>query len=207
MAHGDHEAVGHGRYGTPRRGSQTCGRRRQRVGRYRGSIALADPSAALARAAERHGTNRPDHARRTGGRRTALARNRIVLDSSAVSAFADGNEALRVALREALKAGAEVVVPTVVIAESTTGDGTRDVRANALLKAIAIVDLDERIARDAAALRYARRRSRAGTIDAIVVATADRVPGTRIITGDRNDLAGLADVIGRSRVSDLRRVR
>jgi predicted nucleic acid-binding protein len=96
-----------------------------------------------------------------------------------------------------------VIVPTAVIAEATTGDHRWDAIVNRDLKKAKIVALDEPTARAAAKLRHAHRKTGAGTIDAIVVATADRKPGTTIITGDPSDLALLASVRGVTRVVAL----
>jgi hypothetical protein len=49
-------------------------------------------------------------------------------------------------------------------------------------------------------LRYAHKRAGAGTIDAIVVATADLIPGTGILTSDPEDLRLLASVRGRTHI-------
>jgi predicted nucleic acid-binding protein len=74
---------------------------------------------------------------------------------------------------------------------------------NRVLKELQLVSLDERLARAAAVLRYARRRAGAGTVDAAVIATADIVPGTRVLTGDLADLGPLAAVTGRTAVVSL----
>jgi len=132
-----------------------------------------------------------------------LAGDAVVLDSGAISALAEGDSAILVALRKALTAGASVLVPSVVLAESLTGDGRRDANLNRALKSLAVRDLDEPIARAAAALRHANRLRRAGTIDAIVVATADRVPGTRLITTDPADLRPLAAVARRTVIVEI----
>jgi len=99
-----------------------------------------------------------------------------------------------------------VLVPTAVIAEATTGDHRRDANVNRELKRTTLVGLNEPIARAAAALRHAHRKVAAGTIDAIVVATADAVPGTRVLTGDPIDLGLLATVRGRTRVIALSQI-
>lgn len=132
-----------------------------------------------------------------------MAANPVVLDSGALTALARKEKRLRNAIRKALNAGARFVVPTVVVAESTTGHGTRDATINRILKGAAIVDCDLAIARSAAALRY-RVGSHAGTIDAIVVSTADRMPGAVILTGDGSDVKPLAMVHGITGVLDLR---
>jgi predicted nucleic acid-binding protein len=127
----------------------------------------------------------------------------LVLDSGALSALAQKDEALRVTFREALKRGATIVVPTAVIAESLTGEGSRDARVNRFLGSTALAELDETLARRAAHLRHTLRARRAGTIDAIVVATADEFPGTVLLTTDPNDLRPLAAVRGTTRVVAL----
>jgi predicted nucleic acid-binding protein len=126
---------------------------------------------------------------------------RIVLDSGALSSFAEESRMLRTALRGAfLNPRTQLVVPTVVIAEATTGDHRRDAGVNNALKETLLLDLDVRTARSAAFLRHARRRRGAGTIDAIVVATADLIPGSEVVTTDPNDLGPLASVHGRTRI-------
>ena len=121
-----------------------------------------------------------------------MAINAVILDSGAVSALADADEAIRVALAKALTAGANVIVPTVVIAESTTGT-RRDAAVNRVLKAPLSAACDVETARAAGALRYTVGE-KAGVIDAIVVATADRTPGATILTADARDLKALACV-------------
>lgn len=96
-----------------------------------------------------------------------------------------------------------LLVPTAVIAEALTGDFRRDANLNRALKGTVLVDLDVGIARSAAALRHTYRRAGAGTIDAIVVATADLVVGTRVVTGDPADLRLLASMRGHTQVVAL----
>jgi hypothetical protein len=61
---------------------------------------------------------------------------------------------------------------------------------NRALKSCVIIPLGESLARAAGALRY--RHPVVGTIDAMVVACGDAVPGSIIITGDLADLRLLA---------------
>jgi predicted nucleic acid-binding protein len=126
----------------------------------------------------------------------------IVLDSGALSALAEKAGSIRSSLAKALADGAELVIPTIVLAETTTGDGTRDARINRVANVCAIVPLDERIARAAAALRF--YRPACGVADAVVVATADAVHGSAIMTSDPRDIRALASHRGRSRVVDIR---
>jgi hypothetical protein len=131
-----------------------------------------------------------------------VAADTIVLDARALTALAGSNKRLRIASLKALRDGARVIVPTVVVAESTTDGGGRDVNVNRLLKTLLVADCDMATARSAAALRFLARAG-PGTIDAIVVATADRMPGSIVLTGDPTDLSTLASVRRRSRVVDI----
>ena len=123
-----------------------------------------------------------------------MEKNRLVLDSGALSAVAENKGRLRAAVREAFEESTVVIVPTVVVAEATTGHAGHDARVNQALKRMLISPLDEALARHAGRLRHSTRSRRSGTIDAIVVATADRVPGTRLLTGDTRDIRHLAAV-------------
>jgi predicted nucleic acid-binding protein len=136
-----------------------------------------------------------------------MARNRIVLDSGALTELGEKDGSVRAAIRKALSTGVAVLVPTAVIAEATTGDHRRDANVNRALKKTTLVTLDKHVARCAAELRHAHRKGGAGTIDAIVVATADQFPGARLITGDPADLTLLASVKGLTRVIALWDVR
>jgi predicted nucleic acid-binding protein len=129
-----------------------------------------------------------------------VATDRIILDSGALSALAHEEEGIRVALRLATAAGAEIVVPTPVVTESTTGNSRHDANVNRALKATTIAPLDEQTARAAGALRYQQRRRHAGAIDAMVVACADQQAGSTIYTADPDDLIALADERQRTRV-------
>ena len=129
-----------------------------------------------------------------------MAANRLLSTSGALTALADGDKKLRHVVRKALAGNIPVAVPTIVIAESTTGDH-RDANVNRLIRELDVVNLTESIARDAGILR-ARLRG-AGLADAIVVATADRVPGTTIVTADVRDLRALAAVESRTEVEHL----
>jgi predicted nucleic acid-binding protein len=81
------------------------------------------------------------------------------------------------------------LVPTVVLAESTTGAARTDANTNRLLKSCEIEPMvTERTARRAGQLRA---RARTGSaVDALVVAMAE--PGGTVLTGDADDLEALA---------------
>lgn len=133
-----------------------------------------------------------------------MGAGRVVLDSGALSALAARNGRVRRFIERAIEEEAEIIVPTIVIAESTTGTA-RDAEVNRVLNAIGIgiVALTESIARDAAWLRYTAARPRADTIDAIVVATGDASGPSIILTGDAGDLGSLAVIRGRCKVISL----
>jgi predicted nucleic acid-binding protein len=97
------------------------------------------------------------------------------------------------------------LVPAPVVTETTTGNGSRDAQINHVLKSCLTIPLDESLARAAGALRY--RGPGSGAIDAMVVACADAVPDSIIVTGDVADLEPLAAERRRSIVLDLNRVR
>lgn len=81
------------------------------------------------------------------------------------------------------------VVPTVVLAESTSGAARTDANINRFLKTCDVEPVvAERAARRAG---YLRARARIGSaVDALVVAMAE--PGGTVITGDTGDLEALA---------------
>lgn len=121
----------------------------------------------------------------------------VALDSGALSAWADGDRRILAALEVVRQAGGYVVVPTVAVAESTTGQPDRDATVNRRLKAAALDTCPEERARRAAALRFGSGRAEEiSVVDAIVIATGEAV-GARVITGDPDDLRVLADVSGR----------
>jgi predicted nucleic acid-binding protein len=127
--------------------------------------------------------------------------NRIILDAGALTALATENGPLRLAMRRAISSGVPVCVPAPVLVETITGGGPLDARINQALKACLVLPLEEAIARAAGALRY--RRPGSGAVDAMVVAFADVVLDSIIITGDAGDLRLLAAKRSRSIVTDL----
>jgi hypothetical protein len=115
----------------------------------------------------------------------------LVLDPGAVTRLAErsGRAAALIAAlrREGLW---PPVVPSVVLVECLTADGSRDAAQHRLLRAC---DLHESVplalARRAA---WLRARARAGSaVDAVVTATAE--PGGTVLTGDLADLRALAE--------------
>ncbi len=114
----------------------------------------------------------------------------LVLDSGGLSRLSQRNRRAS-ALIDALRAEDlwPPVVPTVVLAESTTGAARTDANINRLLKSCDVEPIVvERTARRAG---YLRARAQAGSVvDALLVAMAE--PGGTVLTGDRDDLEALA---------------
>lgn len=114
----------------------------------------------------------------------------LVLDSGGLSRLASRTRRTA-ALIEAFRTNGlwPPVVPTVVIAESTSGRARTDTNINRLLKACDVDSaVSERTARRAGQLRANARRGSA--VDALVVAIAE--PGSTVITTDPDDIEALA---------------
>jgi hypothetical protein len=115
----------------------------------------------------------------------------LVLDSGGVSRLARRTRftaALIVALRE--QDLWPPLVPSVVLVECVRGHSGRDAHTNAFLKTCNIAEeIPEGLARRAALLR--RKAGRGSAVDALVVALAE--PNGAVLTGDRDDLAALAE--------------
>ena len=113
----------------------------------------------------------------------------VVLDAGGITALAGQRARLR-ELRERGHWPAQV--PAVVLAEALTGDHRRDFDENRLLRSCQVRDVDELVARRAAALRTATRRAgEVSAADAIVAAFAERLPDAVVVTSDMKDLTAL----------------
>jgi hypothetical protein len=114
----------------------------------------------------------------------------LVLDSGALSKL--GQRSRRAAaILEALRTEGlwPPVVPTVVLAESTSGSPRTDTHVNRLLKTCDIDPIiPEATARRAGYLRA--RAQRGSAVDALLVAIAE--PGGTVMTGDPDGLEALA---------------
>ena len=126
------------------------------------------------------------------------AASQLILDSGAIIALARNDVSVRSLLSAALRAGARVMVPAVVVAETFRGRGPRDARVNRTLAAAdSYLATDEPAARTAGGLLGDARSSEA--IDALVVAAAIHAGGGRILTAGPADLgklsAGRVDVV------------
>jgi predicted nucleic acid-binding protein len=123
-------------------------------------------------------------------RRSQAPPQRLILDAGAVIALSRADLRARAALAAAVEAGADVAVPSVVVAETVRGVAA-DAPVNRVLKSVGeITPADEAVGRRAGRLLGASG-SRA-TIDAIVVATALEAGGAVVLTGDPDDLSALA---------------
>lgn len=114
----------------------------------------------------------------------------LVLDSGGLSRLS-ARSRRAAALIEALQREGvwPPVVPTVVVAESTSGRARTDAMVNRFLKTCDVDPIvTEATARRAGVLRAAVRRGSA--VDALVVALAE--PGGTVITADPGDLDALA---------------
>jgi hypothetical protein len=114
----------------------------------------------------------------------------LLLDSGGLSRLSQRTRRAA-ALIEALRAESlwPPVVPTVVLAESTSGAARTDANVNRLLKSCDVEPIvSERVARRAGQLRA--RAHRGSAVDALVVALAE--PGGTVLTGDVDDLEALA---------------
>ena len=114
----------------------------------------------------------------------------LVLDAGGVSALA----CQRARLIELRRRGLwPAQVPSVVLAESLTGDHRRDFHANRLLRACQVRDVTEPHAREAARLRTATGRPATITAtDAVVAAFASTCTSPIVLTSDPRDLAALS---------------
>ncbi len=114
----------------------------------------------------------------------------LVLDSSGVSRLSQRTQRAAALIAALRREGLwPPVVPTIVLAESTSGTARTDANTNRLLKGCDVdPTVPEMTARRAGQLRAVARRGSA--IDALVVAIAE--PGSTVLTADRDDLEALA---------------
>lgn len=123
----------------------------------------------------------------------------VALDRTALDALTgpDGprQRQVRQALEAAARSGRDVVVPTLVLAESYRGP-QRTQAVDAMLArhrtAIATRDTDRILARFAGAVLQAAGASSADMVDAHVVAVSAERGGGVVLTGDPDDLTRLA---------------
>ncbi len=114
----------------------------------------------------------------------------LILDAGGLSALAGDRAKLAELRRRGLWPGQ---VPSVVLAESLTGDHRRDFHTNRLLRACQIRDVGELQAREAARLRTATRSAASiSAVAAVVAAFASTCLDPVVVTSDPGDLTKLA---------------
>jgi predicted nucleic acid-binding protein len=124
---------------------------------------------------------------------------RLILDSGAVIALSRRDARARALVKRASEQGDLIIVPAVVVAETTRG-GPRDAPVNQVLKALdEIAPVTETIARLAGSL-LARSAMKDGTADALVAAEAIHGGSAVIATSDPDDLSRLVGDTPRIRV-------
>lgn len=119
-----------------------------------------------------------------------LTSRRLVVDSGAIIALSRNDARPRAVLTSAWEAGVDVVIPSVVLAETVRGKA-EDAPVNRIVKAVGeIVPALEQDGRLAGALLGSTGSK--STIDAIIVAIAIRLGHAVILTGDPDDLTALS---------------
>lgn len=115
---------------------------------------------------------------------------RLILDSGAVIALSRNDLRSRAVMEAAWEAGAEVSIPSVVLAETVRGTA-KDASVNRVVRAVGqVTPAEESTGRVAGSLLGAAQSD--STLDALVVAVAVGVGGGVILTGDPDDLEALA---------------
>lgn len=122
----------------------------------------------------------------------------VVLDSGGLTAWAHATPpaTLLRELEAAQRAGGSVVVPTIVVVESTSGNGPRDAAVNRRVKFATTASLRLDLARVAARLRAAAERT-VSAAGAVVAATATLHGSAVIVTSDPDDLGVLCATVER----------
>lgn len=122
----------------------------------------------------------------------------LVLDSRALEVVADPKAHVKAAQRmrdmldSADRMGIPVRVPTAVLAEAYRGTAADAAIDWVLGRGIRAIALGQATARQAGNLRQRDRLNSCRTVDAVIVATAIRLGGGIVATGDPDDLRSLA---------------
>ena len=122
----------------------------------------------------------------------------LILDTRALEVVADPKadigaaRRMRDILTSAARMGIPVRVPTAVLAEAYCGIPADAALDRVLGHGIRPITMGQSMARLAGGLRYRDRLDSCHTIDALVVATAIRLGGGLVATGDPDDLRSLA---------------
>ena len=123
-------------------------------------------------------------------RPTQTPPTRLILDSGAVIALSRNDLRARAVLAAAWEAGAEVFIPSVVLAGTVRGSAP-DTQVNRVIRAVGEVCVaDEATGRLAGRLLGSAEST--SSIDALVVANAIGLGGGMVLTGDPSDLGALA---------------
>jgi predicted nucleic acid-binding protein len=122
----------------------------------------------------------------------------LVLDTRALEVVADPKADIQAARRirdmltSAARMGIPVRVPTAVLAEAYRGTAADAALDHVLARGIRPFTTGRAAARLAGGLRYRDRLDSCHIVDALVVATAIRLGGGIVATGDPDDLRSLA---------------
>jgi len=122
----------------------------------------------------------------------------IVLDTRALEVIADpkadprATRRMRDLLAVAVRTATPVRVPTAVLAEAYQGTAADAAVDRVLGSGIRSITLGQSTARHAGSLKRRDHLDSCHTVDAVVVATAIRLGGGVIATGDPDDLCSLA---------------
>ena len=122
----------------------------------------------------------------------------ILLDTRALEVFADPKADMRAArivrdlLALAARTGTPVRVPTAVLAEAYRGIAADAVIDRVLGNGVRPITFGQSMARQTGRLKHRDKLDSCHTVDAAVVATAIRLGGAIIATGDPDDLRSLA---------------
>ena len=113
----------------------------------------------------------------------------VVLDASALTDLADGERRMLGWMAAVLDEDSAFVISAVTLAETTDGTA-RDAKVRRALGSLRVVDAGPAIGFRAGALRsrVRRRKARDLTVDGIVAATAESLPGpVVVVTSDPGD--------------------
>jgi hypothetical protein len=122
----------------------------------------------------------------------------LVLDTRALEVIADPKADISAARRmrdilaTAVRMGIPVRVPTAVLAEAYRGTAADAAVDRVLARGIRPITMGQPTARLAGGFKYRDRLDSCHTVDALVVATAVRLGGGIVATGDPDDLRSLA---------------
>lgn len=121
-----------------------------------------------------------------------MAEARLILDSGALSALAEGEPLALAWAKVATTKGMLLAIPAPVLAECTTGRAS-DARVNSVLRKLelGVIDTTAAIAREAGAIRFLANAPEK-TVDALIVATSTFFPRSILLTSDPDDLTALA---------------